>query len=311
MLRVFSEEITQRRQTPVDIITGIFADIARSHSVLVSWSIKFSERQELRSIILKARRGVQNLLECAAVAAEEVRPARSRSRSQSECLFLMLEALPKPAKSGMTIMTSRRVETKISKAFRAMQRRPNMHIGLHYVTQAVEYGLPNNCNVLSGEDKHRLFKSFVTRTNHVNVEKALLKQEIFCQSIQFLLDGSFQHSDPEISSTLQQLYNSCSTVFHTLLSRAPITDNNLRIDDDSTLSIQATSNHLAPQASSCIPSAYVRNTLALPIRIHHLPFSDPFLVCLREAYAHDYAMPFVSAMGSTPLQWCRKISFLF
>ncbi|OJD09616.1 hypothetical protein ACJ73_10184 [Blastomyces percursus] len=113
-------------------------------------------------------------------------------------------------------MTNQPFETKMRKELRNMKSHPNVHVGLHYVSQAAEYGLPNNCNVLSGEDKHRLFKNFVTRTNHVNIGKVLLKQEIFCQSIQFLLDGSFQCSDPQIffySSTSSQILSNCVPSF--------------------------------------------------------------------------------------------------
>ncbi|OJD20989.1 hypothetical protein ACJ73_07672 [Blastomyces percursus] len=191
------------------------------------------------------------------VSAEEIRPARPRSRSQS--IPYLDPRSPSPAMSGMSIMTSQPFETKMRKELRNMKSRPNVHVGLHYVSQAAEYGLPNNCNVLSGEDKHQLFKNFVTRTNHVNIEKALLKQEIFCQSIRFLLDGSFQCSDPQISSTLQHLHKSCPTVFRHLLSRAStfLLDEKL-IDDDSNVSLIAMPNHQAPRAWSCIPSSYVK-----------------------------------------------------
>jgi hypothetical protein len=34
-------------------------------------------------------------------------------------------------------------------------KKPNMHAGLHYYQLMEEYGMPSNCNVLIGEDKHR------------------------------------------------------------------------------------------------------------------------------------------------------------
>jgi hypothetical protein len=40
-------------------------------------------------------------------------------------------------------------------SFRAMKCRPNIHIAIHYPKQADEYAVPNNSNVLPGEDEHR------------------------------------------------------------------------------------------------------------------------------------------------------------
>lgn len=42
------------------------------------------------------------------------------------------------------------VETKKSKSFLDIKKRLNMHISLHYVAQAREYAVPDNCNVLAG-----------------------------------------------------------------------------------------------------------------------------------------------------------------
>ena len=47
------------------------------------------------------------------------------------------------------------VASKDPASFRAMKRRPNMHIAIHYPKQADEYAVPNNSNVLAGEGKHR------------------------------------------------------------------------------------------------------------------------------------------------------------
>lgn len=68
----------------VDSIVRVFARIARSNSVLVSRSMTNAERRELKTIIFNGRNGLQMLFEAAAVAAEEINPARARSNSVSE-----------------------------------------------------------------------------------------------------------------------------------------------------------------------------------------------------------------------------------
>ena len=39
--------------------------------------------------------------------------------------------------------------------FKNDQRRPNVHVAVHYEAVMQEYGMPSNLNVLIGEDEHR------------------------------------------------------------------------------------------------------------------------------------------------------------
>lgn len=60
---------------------------------------------------------------------------------------------------------------KRAKEFRAIKQRPNVHIGLHYPRLAEEYGVPNNCNVLAGENKHRYLD---IQVHYLNFQAALV-----------------------------------------------------------------------------------------------------------------------------------------
>jgi hypothetical protein len=51
-------------------------------------------------------------------------------------------------------------KTKRAREYKLFQSRPNIHQGLHLADIAFEYGTPNNCNVLLGEDKHRYVKIY-------------------------------------------------------------------------------------------------------------------------------------------------------
>ena len=44
---------------------------------------------------------------------------------------------------------------KQAAAIRNVMARPNVHAAPHYEDAAAEYGTPNNCTTLSGEDKRR------------------------------------------------------------------------------------------------------------------------------------------------------------
>ncbi|GAE00286.1 hypothetical protein CIMG_07785 [Paecilomyces variotii No. 5] len=138
-------------QNPVNSIVEVFAAIAKSKSVLAWKAMSVKDRGHLKDVIVKARKGLQQLLKAAAIAAEELQPARSQSRSQ---LQLHASRSLSPAMSQILVFTSRPIETKKSKEFRAIKKHPNMHIALHYVEQLKEYAVPNNCNVFAGEDKH-------------------------------------------------------------------------------------------------------------------------------------------------------------
>lgn len=113
IMSTFWSALSKTYQSPIDAIVQVFANIAKSNSVLVSQKISAEDRINLLDIIQRARLGLQTLLEIAATAS------------------------------------------KNPESFRAIKYRPNMHIGIHYPKQANEYAVPNNCNVLAGENKHR------------------------------------------------------------------------------------------------------------------------------------------------------------
>jgi hypothetical protein len=129
----------------LETIVQVFVAIAKSNTILVSRKICLSDRSNLLPIIRTARQGLQLLLEIAAIATEAVTSRRGRSQLLSE------ESTSRDMLPGINLETP----SKRAKEFRAIKQRPNMHIGLHYPRLAEEYGVPNNSNVLAGENKHR------------------------------------------------------------------------------------------------------------------------------------------------------------
>lgn len=126
----------------IDTIVEIYGLIAKSNSVLVWRKISSKNRQHFESIVRKGRVGLQMLLEAAAVSVEQTRriassPAPNRIAGRSPAPMAQPE------------------DNKKAKEFRMIKKHPNIHIGLHYREQMQEYAVPNNCNVLAGEDKHR------------------------------------------------------------------------------------------------------------------------------------------------------------
>lgn len=126
------------------------------------------------------------------------------------------------------------------------KKRPNIHIGLHYVAQAAEYATPNNCNVSAGESLHKSFKRFVVRANHVNVEKPLLFQESFYRTIQLLIEGAYRASEPALTRLNDDFFSKCPITFEALLNR-PAVKGAQSIADDSNLRVLATGSHNSPR----------------------------------------------------------------
>jgi hypothetical protein len=143
--------------TVEDIITGVFAAIAKSNSVLC-WSSSTDDWKQISEIIKEARSGLQNLLEAAAIAADESRPGRRHYPASSVDL-----RSPSPALSQISNWSGQfsNFGSKKSKALRDIKRRPNIHIGVHYKAQAHEYGVPWNSNSLLGEGKHKCVFFFI------------------------------------------------------------------------------------------------------------------------------------------------------
>lgn len=138
---------------PEDIVVSVFAAIAKSNSTLAWPSMSAEDRAQLKPIIVHARSGLQHLIQAAVIASEEIRPAQ-RATSVASTTAESQRSTSVPL-SQVSVWSSRPRISKKSQKLVAMQGRPNMHIGLHYPAQAKDYAVPNNCNVLAGEDKHR------------------------------------------------------------------------------------------------------------------------------------------------------------
>ncbi|KMU90173.1 hypothetical protein CIHG_07983 [Coccidioides immitis H538.4] len=79
----------------------------------------------------------------------------------------------------------------------------NIHVSIHYLAQANEYAIPNNCNILIRKNKHQKYKKLVQRINKCTL--LLLLEEVFADSELFLIQY------------ISNLYKYCLTLFADLL----------------------------------------------------------------------------------------------
>jgi hypothetical protein len=237
----------------VDIIVVAFASVAKSNALLMADNLSTEDRANLSEAVSEARHKFIELLEAAALAVY----SNSRSRS----------ATPRTSRPATPTRTTAASESAVglktkAESFRADQRRPNIHVALHYADQLNEYGLVSNCNVSIGEDKHRWFKQIIYNTNFSNVEKHLLSRENMQQTIRLTLLGAFLQDEPAITSQLRHLFECCPALFESLLPKSERQEDER--DDDDSLLIQSDDGHSQAAVLHCLQPKYCREVLDLP-----------------------------------------------
>nr|KMM66395.1 hypothetical protein CPAG_02734 [Coccidioides posadasii RMSCC 3488] len=299
-----------------DLIVRVYAGIARSNSVLTSQSPAQFTSAGLREIITTARQDLQSLIDAAASAVETTHPAGTRAGSRAASIT---SARPSPVPIELPALDSYAKETgvpiaenfdskKKTKAIRSFKNRPNMHVGIHYPAQANEYAIPNNCNVLIGEDKHREYKKLVQRTNKRDVEKVLLMQESFRRTLLLLLEEAFADSEPSLTQYISNLYEHCPTLFADLLRL------NTDLHEDEFEAPDAEGKDIAGEYSPNLwaqqSAGKMVSVLGIPnARLSVLPNLHPFLQKLRYAYKEDWDKPSVVEPGSTAIRFYKNITF--
>lgn len=283
----------------VDVIVVAFAAVAKSNAILMANALSIDDRSSLDEKVSTARLCFIELLEAAALAV--TRNPRSRSATPN------FSRADTPSHTMDADPTAAPKEPKKAEELRADQRRPNVHIGVHYADHVKEYGLASNCNVLIGEDKHRWFKQIVYNTNYSNVEKHLLSRENMQQTIRLALLGAFQDTEPAITTQLSELYDYCPVLFESLLPKSERAEEDF--EDNDTLRIKEDSSHSRAKASHRLQPKHCREVLNLPIRSSVLHKHDTLRRRLRNAYEEDYGMGNVVEFGKSSLTWCKKFSF--
>jgi hypothetical protein len=143
----------------VDLIVSSFAMIAKCTSLLSSRRISASDRQNVVDIIRSGRGAFQNLFQ----AAMDASSANPRTKSLAGAKIRGRQNVRTPTPVGSPVSSrapsadsARSIkETVKREEYKRQTKKPNFHIGLHYIDQILEYACSNNCNVLAGEERHK------------------------------------------------------------------------------------------------------------------------------------------------------------
>ena len=140
--------------SPVTLIIQCFADIARSNDILLSRSMSPASLYDMQRLIVHGRKAFQHLYQVAFEATSNRRRTSSISRSPSPSLVQPSSRCTthtQPSRDSSQPVSRTEFEdltnappSKIDKGaldFMRAQARPNVHLGLHYLLQYVEYGM--------------------------------------------------------------------------------------------------------------------------------------------------------------------------
>ncbi|KAI5300557.1 hypothetical protein KEM56_002359 [Ascosphaera pollenicola] len=201
---VFLSKDVNPSDADINFIIKAFALIAKSNCLLTKQIAGASNKDRVYAAVIQGRETYQKLLS-ALIMGTGVRNADAARVNMSR------EGTPAviPGRERKTFKHSKELERKTGW--------PNIHIGLHYRKVVEEYGCAGNVTVLTGENKHRVYKDLVTRTNKKNVEKTLLRQESLRLTLALVLDGAFPEK-PRLKEKLTEASVLCPTSIKTFYS---------------------------------------------------------------------------------------------
>ena len=305
-----------------DLIVFCFGKLAWSNTLISSFELSLKDRQEFHSQIINARQYFLGLMNAAQnpkgqgkkkdnekrdfVTEELSSSSRRASISETSINFLdgdtdtpfeeaSVDNLASDTNMGLSAsMTARNGEAN---------KLPNFHIGMHFERVMQEYGVLWNVNVLFGEDKHRFFKQAVLSTNHRKPERQLLVKAAILFTVVALLNGSFRHTDPEITLQMIRLKRNCPALLESLLFHG---DRSQTDDQESpNTCLLESPSYLKPAVRGKLKPSYAQNQ-GLPIRITNsteLRFRQ-----LMQTAMIEYGLNCVQ-WGNTPLYWYEQCSF--
>lgn len=278
-----------------DILVFAFAKLAKSNMLISAFHLSAHERQTFQQQILEARQCFLGLMNAAEKIKDGQNEQESSTSRRSSISSLSLNSL-----SGNSVMSDDVSQANTNQT--QAQKLPNFHIGMHFERIMQEYALLWNANVLFGEDKHRFFKKAVLTTNNRKPARQVLLKEVILQTVKNLLNGSFSHTDPELSTQICRLQTQCPMLFTTPVSLTFESSDHLI---DASPLLAESSTHLKPAVYNKFKRPYVQRE-GLPLRITHQTcshFLNMFHNALTEYDVHALLL------GTKFLYWYEKASF--
>ena len=317
-------------RTPVDIVVASYAFIARSNTILMGQNLTRADLEHLPETIQQCREAYKKLFEAGAhayslgygthsrQATRSPSPANSDSSMSSRMSVFSTAPIQIPRGKGKGKAKTKEQQEKEKSdklkraaALDASYQRPNSHLGPHYIDLFFWYANSHNICSLMGEDKHGFFKKFSSLFNGRDPEPMLLGHENLNQTIRFILAGSHEATEPELTAQIRRLFQLCPVLFQSIIAPTEFAANKLQGEEENmaSASVMDDPEHDVPAVLGCIKPGYARAVMGLPTRPDLQPNTHPFNLALCAAYENDYKKRHVYALGKIPLQWCKKLTF--
>jgi hypothetical protein len=105
--------------------------------------------------------------------------------------------------------------------FEEFENLPNLHINLHLVFHAKNYGTLVNVQVGNKEMVHKIFKDMVTRTNKKNIELDMMKRYTTLYAMRHLTEGGIDWRLSRSNDTFKNISQEIRCLFTTWLEKEP------------------------------------------------------------------------------------------
>ena len=153
------------------------------------------------------------------------------------------------------------------------------------------------------------FKKMIYQTNHVHVEKLLLKHEELRQSIRFIFMNDWK-KEFEIISVVKSLYRKCFIFFVTIFSRSK--QRSLKENDENDeMNFQTDDKHMFVIATERLQMKYCKTVLRISVRAFDSSMIVEFKLKFRMTFVKDYDISNFMFFDMHSIQWCKKFFFTF
>ncbi|KAH0021137.1 hypothetical protein KCU78_g6244, partial [Aureobasidium melanogenum] len=263
------------------LIAFAFSSIAESNMLLMSNSLTNDKRANFEDGLLNARLFFQKLNDAASTSVRSSSRASSRASTRE----------PSTAPGGRGTRGRGRGRGR---------GRSSSH---EDVVQSVEDADEEDPAIPSKRSQQ--YQADAARPNvHVGIHWKRVMDRFALTTNCNVLIGEDQHSHPELTKQFQTLHGAVPGLLQSLL---PKSEHLPPEEDEEAISPASDEAHGNVQVLSKLKADYCRTTLGLPVRANQM--DRVFVNALTAAYATDYSMENVTAMGARPVKWWKKAAF--
>jgi hypothetical protein len=149
--------------------------------------------------------------------------------------------------------------------------------------------------------------------NGHHVDYDLMRKLDVALTLRLVLNGSFETTDPELTTTIKRLEERCPKLFKRLLTmgdREYDEDNEEEEEEDKRdNAIVADALHARPVVAQSFKVDYMRKDLGIVTNFRRIDLGHPFSQALITAYDTEYGIKWIYSLEGKTLQWCKRISY--